>query len=124
MTKQVTRLQLDIKQKFNLTALINAEYTSSGHNDTDFATYASKKLGFTIPPGTISHYRKGLDIKVNDGVDKVSLKSQLDLALRENATLKRAFLEEGRELPEGITPLVEDDTSETTASADSEIPQP
>ena len=101
------RTQFDVKQKLALGNLINADYTKSGLTDTEFADMATKKLGFEIERGSIAHYRKGLEIEANKGSDSQSLKERLEKAEKELLTLKRAFLEEGRELPEGVTALDE-----------------
>ena len=105
MTKTTVRTQFDTKQKLALGNEIANNYTKSGLTDTEFAEQATKKLGFEIERGSIAHYRKGLDIEANKGADTQSLKERLERAEKELITLKRAFLEEGRELPEGVTAL-------------------
>lgn len=62
MGKKFTRKQLPILQSSQLLLLVQAEYAASGLNDADFATYASKKLGFEVTENQVEGRREALGI--------------------------------------------------------------
>lgn len=75
------RATLSMLQSARLITLIEVEYTSSGKNDVEFATYATEKLGFPVIRRHVTSRRDELGIpshrEANPSPDRVEVTAQV-----------------------------------------------
>lgn len=56
------KITINTKQRFQLMQLIQGEYVERAKTDSDFADYATEKLGFKVNHNIVGHCREALEI--------------------------------------------------------------